>query len=100
VTSRLKVELATLAELSTELGGKADDLEELLTQLDAGMKRFEKSWEGEARNRFGSVFAQWRKASADLHQALKDMHHVTGTAHGNYHAAETANLRIWGGGRS
>jgi WXG100 family type VII secretion target len=99
MTSRLQVELAALAELTSQLSGQADDLESLLTQLDAGMKRFEASWEGEARNRFSSVFAQWRQASSDLHAALGDMHHVTGTAHGNYHAAETANLRIWGGGR-
>lgn len=99
MTSRLRVELAALAELTSELSGQADNLESLLTQLDAGMKRFEASWEGQARNRFGSVFAQWRQASSDLHQALKDMHHVTGTAHGNYHSAEAANLRIWGGGR-
>ncbi|WP_333766609.1 WXG100 family type VII secretion target [Streptomyces sp. IBSBF 2435] len=99
MTSRLKVELAALAELVGELSGQAHDLEDLLTQLDAGMKRFEASWQGEARNRFGSVFAQWRQASTDLNKALSDMHHVTNTAHGNYHSAETANLRIWSGGR-
>jgi WXG100 family type VII secretion target len=99
MTSRLRVELAALAELVGQLAGQADDLESLLTQLDAGMKRFEASWEGEARNRFNSVFAQWRQASSDLHKALGDMHQVTGTAHGNYRAAEVANLRIWGGGR-
>ncbi|WP_333767490.1 WXG100 family type VII secretion target [Streptomyces sp. IBSBF 2435] len=97
MTPRLKVELAALAELSGELSGQADNLESLLAQLDAGMKRFESSWEGEARNRFGTVFAQWRQASSDLHKALSDMHHVTNTAHGNYHGAETANLRIWAG---
>ena len=99
MTLRLKVELAALAELTSQLAGQADALESLLTRLDAGMKRFEASWEGEARNRFGAVFAQWRQASSDLHEALGDMHHVTTTAHGNYHSAETANLRIWGGGR-
>lgn len=99
MTSRLKVELAALAELASELSGQADNLESLLSQLDVGIKRFEASWEGQARNRFGSVFAQWRQASSDLHKALSDMHHVTNTANGNYHSAETANLRIWSGGR-
>lgn len=97
MTSRLTVELAALSELSGALAGHGDDLEELLTKLDAGMKRFEKSWEGAARERFSAVFARWREASADLHGMLRDMHHVTHTAHGNYHATEQANRQIWGG---
>ncbi|WUH90793.1 WXG100 family type VII secretion target [Streptomyces sp. NBC_00433] len=97
MTSRLKVELTALAELASGLKGSADTLDDLLTRLDTGMKRFENAWEGEAHDRFRAVFAQWRETSADLHRMLGEMHHVTHTAHGNYHAAETANLRIWGG---
>ncbi|MEU6218299.1 WXG100 family type VII secretion target [Streptomyces sp. NPDC047022] len=97
MTSRLNAELAALAELASGLKGTVDTLDDLLTKLDSGMKRFESAWEGEAHDRFRAVFTQWRDTSTDLHRMLRGMHHVTHTAHGNYHAAETANRLIWGG---
>lgn len=97
MTNRLKVEFGALGELISGLEASANRLEEQLSELDAGLARVTQSWEGEAHDRFRVAFAQWRATSKDLHRTLRDLHKVTRTAHGNYHAAESANLRIWGG---
>ena len=42
-------------------------------------------------------YRKWRTVSGDLHRTLRDLHQILTAAHGDYAAAHTANLRIWGG---
>jgi WXG100 family type VII secretion target len=96
VTDRLKVVFGSLSELADGLRQCADALEEHLSELDTAVTRVADSWEGEAHDRFHQYIGEWRASSRDLHGALRSLHQLTQTAHGNYTAAESANLRMWG----
>lgn len=95
---RLKVVFGSLSELTQELGSTAEDLEGHLDELDQALVRISESWSGEASDNFHRIFHEWQSTSRDLHQSLRELHRITGTAHDNYTAAETANLRMWGAG--
>lgn len=96
---KLKVHFGTLAEATEELESIAKSLQEHLTELDQAVRRVSESWDGDAREAFGGYYQQWRAASHSLHRAVRALHKTVHTAHGNYSAARTANLRMWGGGR-
>ncbi|MFE2229118.1 WXG100 family type VII secretion target [Streptomyces kronopolitis] len=96
---KLKVHFGTLAEATEDLDSIAKSLQEHLAELDQAVKRVSESWSGDSREAFGGYYQQWRSASRSLHQAVRALHKTVHTAHGNYSAARSANLRMWGGGR-
>ncbi|WP_030809844.1 WXG100 family type VII secretion target [Streptomyces sp. NRRL S-337] len=96
---KLKVHFGALAEATDELDSIAKSLQEHLTELDQAVSRVSESWDGDARQAFDAYFQRWRAASRSLHRAVRALHKTVHTAHGNYSAARTANLRMWGGGR-
>jgi WXG100 family type VII secretion target len=97
MSGRISVRLEKLAQAAEDLDALVTRLQKHLTQLDAAVRRVTEGWEGEAQDAFSAYYRQWRTASGDLHGALRDLHKVLTTAHGNYAAAHTANLRMWGG---
>ncbi|GGN58018.1 hypothetical protein GCM10012285_53940 [Streptomyces kronopolitis] len=99
MSGKLKVHFGTLAEASDELDSIAKSLQEHLTELDQAVRRVSETWEGDAQGAFGSYYQQWRSASRSLHRAVRALHKTVHTAHGNYSAARSANVRMWGGGR-
>jgi len=92
---RIQVVCESLDELADKFLGSANALEDVLSDLDSLVASLGTTWEGDAHDQFGEYFAQWRSSSRDLHQALRRLHQVTRTAHGNYSAAEAANLSMW-----
>lgn len=96
MTERLKVVFESLSDLSDGLQRCADALEAHLSELDAAVTAIAGSWDGEAHDRFHQYVSEWRVSSRDLHGALRSLHQLAQTAHGNYVAAESANLRMWG----
>jgi early secretory antigenic target protein ESAT-6 len=96
VTERLVVVFGSLGDLTDGLEQTAERLQEHLSELDAALARIAQSWEGAAHDAFRQRFNEWRTTSRDLHQTLRKLHQLTTTAHGNYSAAENANLRMWG----
>lgn len=94
---RIKVIGESLDEAADNFLKSENALEESLSELDSLVESLADSWEGEAHDQFGEYFARWRSSSRDLHGALRRLRRVTRTAHDNYAAAETANLRMWGG---
>ncbi|WP_035841842.1 WXG100 family type VII secretion target [Kitasatospora azatica] len=95
MTDRLVVDFGSMDQLHTGLGASADRLEEWLTDLDQALERIARSWQGEAHDAFYAAFAHWRGTSRELHADLRKLHELTGTAHGNYRAAQSANRAIW-----
>jgi early secretory antigenic target protein ESAT-6 len=96
VTDRLRVVFGSLSELTDGLLETANALEDHLSELDDAVTKIAASWEGEAHDRFHQRVSEWRTTSRALHRALRGLHRLTETAHGNYAAAEAANLRMWG----
>ena len=94
---RLTVHLPHLAQAAADLGSLADELQKHLAEVDRGVRRVAETWEGEAQDAFRERYQQWHSASTDLHRALRTLQGIVDTAHGNYSAARTANLRMWGG---
>ncbi|UZJ29832.1 WXG100 family type VII secretion target [Streptomyces endophytica] len=72
------------------------DLQEELTTLDDAVKSIAEAWTGDAHINFRSYYDQWRSKSANLHRDLRNLQKITHTAHGNYSAAQAANLKMWG----
>ncbi|QMU78403.1 WXG100 family type VII secretion target [Streptacidiphilus sp. PB12-B1b] len=96
MTQRLKVVFGSLSELTQQLESTAGQLQAHLDDLDEALARIAASWSGDAHDRFHQCFSEWRATSSDLHQSLARLHQLTTTAHGNYTAAESANLVMWG----
>jgi WXG100 family type VII secretion target len=96
---RISVRLEKLAQHAEDLDSLVTRLRKHLTQLDGDVRRVTQGWEGDAQDAFSAYYRQWRTASDDLHRALRDLHTVLTTAHGNYLAAHTADQRMWGGSR-
>lgn len=94
---RMAVHLGALAQAADDLDTLAGELREHLDEIDRGVHRVAENWDGEAKDAFRACYQQWSAASADLYKALRTLHHILRTAHGNYSAARTANLRMWGG---
>ncbi|WP_225850131.1 WXG100 family type VII secretion target [Streptomyces sp. HPF1205] len=97
MSGRISVRLEKLAQHAEDLDALMTRLQKHLTQLDSAVRRVTEGWEGEAQDAFGAYYRKWRTASGDLHGALRDLHKILTTAHGNYAAAHTANQRMWGG---
>jgi WXG100 family type VII secretion target len=97
MSGRIAVRVEKLAQHAEDLDTLVGRLQKHLTQLDGAVRRVTEGWEGEAQDAFSAYYSEWRTASGDLHSALRDLHKILTTAHGNYSAAHTANLRMWGG---
>ncbi|MBP0456362.1 WXG100 family type VII secretion target [Streptomyces montanisoli] len=89
--------LTTLVEAQSELEALATDLDRELKTLDGVVKGLAEKWKGETKGAFETTYTEWRKASTELHRALRALHKAAGTAHGNYSSAKTANRTMWGG---
>jgi WXG100 family type VII secretion target len=94
---RMRVTFTTLLDAQTELDGIATDLDRHLRSLDRVVKALAGKWRGETRGAFEATYADWTKQSAELHAALRSLHALVGTAHGNYSAAKQANHTMWNG---
>ncbi|MCA1222545.1 WXG100 family type VII secretion target [Streptomyces sp. 8L] len=93
----MRVTFTTLQDAQSELDGIATDLEGHLKTLDGVVKGLAEKWRGETKGAFEETYADWTKQSAELHAALRALHALVGTAHGNYSAAKQANLAMWNG---
>lgn len=98
MSGRIKVVSESLNELADNFLESANALGDSLSDLDALVASLATSWEGDAHDQFREYFTQWRSDSRELHRSLRRLHRIARTAHGNYAAAETANLRMWGAG--
>lgn len=96
-SGRMRVTFTTLLDAQTELNAIATDLDRHLTALDGVVTSLAEKWRGETRGAFETTYADWTKQSAELHAALKALHAIVGTAHGNYTAAKQANHAMWNG---
>lgn len=96
MVGKLKVEFGTLSDSADSVDHAAEQLQEHLSAVDDLVKHLVATWTGTASDEFHGYVRQWQQASADLHSSLRDLHRTLTTAHGNYAAAESANLRMWG----
>ena len=96
MTGKIKVEFDVLSDSADSVDHAAEQLQEHLTAVDELVKHLVATWTGAASDDFHGYIHQWQQASAGLHSSLRELHRILTTAHGNYSAAESANLRMWG----
>lgn len=96
MTGKLKVEFGALSDSADSVDHAAEQLQEHLNAVDDLVKHLVATWTGAASDDFHGYVRQWQQASGDLHASLREFHRILRTAHGNYAAAESANLRMWG----
>jgi WXG100 family type VII secretion target len=73
----------------------ADRFGESLDSVDRVVRELAADWTGAASEEFQQAAARWRSASNDLHASLLQVKALLLTAHDNYAAAESANVRMW-----
>ncbi|MGH3773368.1 MAG: WXG100 family type VII secretion target [Pseudonocardiaceae bacterium] len=96
MTGKVKVHFGVLSDSADSVDRAVEQLQEHLTAVDELVTHLVATWTGAASEEFHGYVHQWQQASDDLHASLRELHRTLTTAHGNYAAAESANLRMWG----
>ena len=96
MTGKIKIQFDVMSDSAESVDRAAKQLQEQLTAVDALVRHLVARWAGTASDEFHGYVREWQQASADLHSSLRELHRILTTAHGNYTAAEAANLRMWG----
>lgn len=89
----------SLPELAEAAGQLADVLREMTTsaeRLHDHAISVCSQWEGEARDEFVALMADWERQESDLRAQQRWLHGVVSSGHANYAAAHGAVLRGWG----
>lgn len=74
-------------------------LNDVLDELDSGLKNSLAEWDGQARQAFDEAHQVWSRSAADMARRLADLRQAIAEADGNYSRCETANLSMFGQGR-
>jgi uncharacterized protein YukE len=74
----MRVTLTTLLDAQSELDAIATDLDRHPGTLDGVGKGLYETWRGETRGAFEETYSDWKRQSAELHAALRELHAVVG----------------------
>lgn len=69
--------------------------EDMITEIDARITRLHETWTGEAAAAHAEAHQHWVRGEAMMREALARLQKAAATAHGNYTAAMSTNLRMW-----
>jgi WXG100 family type VII secretion target len=70
-------------------------LQSLAADLERRLSALHLTWQGEAAEAHRLAQAAWGDGLAEMREGLARMRGAAHTAHDNYTAAATANLRMW-----
>jgi WXG100 family type VII secretion target len=93
--SRVVVDLERLAELADRMGRFQSHLMRVMEEVDTRERQLGITWTGAAAAAQFDAHGRWDAGAAEVQQALADLRAIASTAHGNYAAAVSANLRMW-----
>jgi WXG100 family type VII secretion target len=96
VSGSYRVDLAELLDTVDRMASFERSLAEAWDDVDARVNRLHATWSGSAAAAHRAAHDQWRAGAAQMHAALVVMRRIATTAHDNYAAAVSANLRMWG----
>jgi WXG100 family type VII secretion target len=95
MTSPFSVDLARMQSVTERMAKFDTALDVHLDKLDHRIARLHTTWFGDAARAQRDAHDEWMRAARQMRSALATMRSITETAHGNYHAAVTANVRMW-----
>lgn len=90
-----RVDLDELDRVIGQLEAFEKSLRTAMTSTDAQVNALHHTWSGDAARAHAQAHRHWREGTATMTEALRTMHRIARTAHGNYHAAVTANVAMW-----
>lgn len=96
MSTRYHVDLDALDEVIGFLQKTSDAIAGRLADLDAEIAALHGVWTGEAAAAQLRAHQEWTAGAVEMREALDALHALARTAHGNYSAAVTANLQMWG----
>lgn len=89
------VDLALLERVVGELDRAQKHLDQQLGDLDRVVESLRSIWKGDAAVAQQEAYTTWTAEARDMHRALTILHGAARTAHGNYSAAVSSNVRMW-----
>ncbi len=81
--------VSRLSAFETFIDGKIDELDQRVQQIQS-------VWSGAAADAQLAAHREWLAGAADMKAGLVQLRRAAATAHANYTAARTANLKMWG----
>ncbi len=93
--SPYSVDLDRMVDVVERMAKFDTALDAQLEKLDRRITRLHTTWTGDAARAQREAHEEWMHAATSMRQALATMRSITKTAHGNYHGAVTANVRMW-----
>jgi WXG100 family type VII secretion target len=93
--TRFRADLAGLADLVTRLDAFESRAASLVSDLDSQVRCLEGEWTGSAATAHAAAHREWVDGAARMRVAARALRSAVATAHANYAAAVSANLRMW-----
>jgi WXG100 family type VII secretion target len=95
MTAGFRVRPAQLADVVQRLGALDAHLQSVLAQVERRVDELHLTWSGEAAQAQRATHDEWQRGAAQMRAGLATMRSIAATAHANYVAAATANVRMW-----
>ncbi len=89
------VDLDDLLATVDDLADCGAELGDLLAEVSQRVESLHVTWSGRAALAQAGAQADWEAGFRAMHDGLATMRRAARTAHGNYHDAAGANLRMW-----
>lgn len=93
--ARIAVRFAALTEGEQAFRQVLSELRKTLDSLDDDLHGSLTEWEGPARDAYQEFRDLWRETAREVERELDRLHRAIVRSHHNYHAAFTANQRMW-----
>ena len=90
MADRILIDFERVAQLESQLNVSADQIGEVLSELDGRMFFNDQEWSGEAHDAFVASRAQWEQAMRERQSALAGAAEVLGAANLAFQKAEDA----------
>ncbi|HWE89382.1 MAG TPA: WXG100 family type VII secretion target [Pseudonocardiaceae bacterium] len=92
---QLVVHFPSLEDLMAAIRRQIDEIETVLDDLDAQVRRLSELWVGAASEGFQRTVAEWTSATADLRSRLVFLHELVATAYTNHATVLGRSTAIW-----
>ena len=93
--SDLKVNFSALSTAAADIGTGANQLEQVLANMDRSLQPLRSSWTGEAASSYEASKAKWTAAITDMKALLSDVGRAVGASGEDYQATERSNAQRW-----
>jgi len=93
--SDLKVNFSALSTAAADIGSGANQLEQVLANMDRSLQPLRANWTGEAASSYEASKAKWTAAITDMKALLSDVGRAVAASGEDYQATERSNAGRW-----